>query len=76
MPIFPNKVFDALKWIVMVFIPAVTTAFVGLDGIFGWGYGDIVAKCSAILCTLLGSLLGISSVQYYKDGKIEPPDVE
>ena len=60
----------------MMPIPAVTTAFVGLDGIFGWGYGDIVAKCSAILCTLLGSLLGISSVQYYKDGKIQPPDEE
>lgn len=76
MPIFSNKVFDALKWIVMVMIPACTTAFVGLDGVFGWGYGEIVAKVSAIVCTLLGSLLGISSIQFYKDGKIEPPDEE
>lgn len=42
----PSKSYDALKWIVMVAIPACTTAFVGLDSVFGWGYGEIVAKVS------------------------------
>lgn len=72
-----NKVFDALKWLVLVAIPAFTTAFVGLDAIFGWGYGDIVSKCSVILCTLIGSLLGISTIQYQKqNGVLEPPDFD
>lgn len=62
----PSKLFDVLKWIVMVAIPACTTAFVGLDSVFGWGYGEIVAKVSAIVCTLLGTLLGLSSITYYK----------
>ena len=65
-----DSVYDVLKWVVCICIPAVTTAYVGLDSIFGWGYGDVVAKCSAILCTLLGSLLGISTAQYNKD---KPP---
>lgn len=65
-----DRVYDVLKWVVCICIPAVTTAYVGLDSIFGWGYGDVVAKCSAILCTLLGSLLGISTAQYNKD---KPP---
>ena len=42
---------------------------------FNWGYGDVVAKVSAIICTLLGALIGISTAQYNKDngaGKHEP----
>lgn len=63
----PNKVYDVLKWLVLVCIPAFTTAYVGLDSVFGWGYGDIVAKVSAIVCTLLGALIGISTAEYNKD---------
>ena len=63
--------YDALKWLVLICIPACTTAFVGLDKIFGWGYGEIVAQVSAIVCTLLGALLGISTAQYNKDKYLE-----
>lgn len=66
-----NRVYDVLKWCTLVLIPACTSAFVGLDSVFGWGYGDTVAKVSAIVCTLLGALLGISTAQYNKQ---EPPD--
>ena len=72
----PNNVYDALKWAVMIAIPALTTFYVTLDSIFGWGYGDTVAKVSAALCTLLGSLLGISCVKYYKQSSIEIPEGE
>lgn len=60
----PNKVYDVLKWIVLVCIPALTTAYVGLDALFGWGFGDVVAKVSAIVCALIGSLVGISTAEY------------
>ena len=69
-----SKLFDVLKWVVMVCIPACTTAFVGLDAVFHWGCGEIVAKVSAIVCTLLGTLLGLSSITYYKEQY--PPDGE
>lgn len=62
----PGKVYDVLKWLVLVCIPALTTAYVGLDSVFGWGYGDTVAKVSAIVCTLLGALIGISTAEYNK----------
>jgi hypothetical protein len=65
-----DKVYDILKWIVMVVIPAVTTAYVGLSSIWGWPYADAIAKTSAVVCTLLGALLGISTAQYNKD---QPP---
>jgi uncharacterized protein YqgC (DUF456 family) len=66
-----NSLYDTLKWIVMIVIPALTTAYVGLSGIWGWPYAEEVAKTSAVVCALLGALLGISTAQYNKQ---EPPD--
>ena len=62
-----NKMYDVLKWIVMIVIPALTTAYVGLSSIWGFPYAEEVAKTSAVVCTLLGALLGISTAQYNKD---------
>ncbi len=66
-----NRVYDTLKWCVMIAIPALTTAYVGLSGVWGWPYAEEVAKTSAVICTLLGALLGISTAQYNKQ---EPPN--
>jgi len=63
----PNKVYDILKWIVMICIPALTTAYVGLSAVWGFPYAEEIAKTSAVVCTLLGALLGISTAQYNKD---------
>lgn len=61
-----NKAYDVLKWISMIVIPALATAYVGLAAIWGWPYADEVAKTATVVCTLLGALLGISTAQYYK----------
>lgn len=63
----PDKVYDILKWIVMICIPALTTAYVGLSAVWGFPYAEEIAKTSAVVCTLLGALLGISTAQYNKD---------
>ena len=62
----PNKVYDVLKWIVCIVIPALTTAYVGLSSVWGWPYAESIAKTSAIVCTLLGSILGLSTISYNK----------
>ena len=62
-----GKTYDFLKWITMIVLPALATAYVGLAAIWGFPYADEVAKTTAVICTLLGALLGISSAQYYKD---------
>ena len=63
----PSPVYDALKWIVLVVIPSCTTAYVGLSAVWGWPYAEPIAKTSAIVCSLLGALLGISTIAYNKE---------
>ena len=60
----PDKWYDILKWITMIVIPACATAYVGLAAVWGWPYADEIAKTAAVICTLLGALLGISTAQY------------
>lgn len=67
-----DQLYDVLKWVTLVCIPAFTTAYVGLAAIWGWPYADEVAKTSAVVCVLLGSLLGISTIAYNKEK--QPPD--
>ena len=64
--IIPDKVYDILKWVTMIVIPALATAYVGFAGIWGWPYADEIAKTAAVVCALLGALLGISTAQYNK----------
>ena len=63
----PDKIYDILKWVTMIVLPALATAYVGLAAIWGWPFADEVAKTTAVVCTLLGALLGISTAQYNKD---------
>ena len=60
----PDNVYNILKWVTMICIPALTTAYVGLSAVWGWPYATEIAKTSAVVCTLLGALLGISTATY------------
>lgn len=62
----PNKIYDVLKWFVMIVLPALSTAYVGLAAVWGWPLADEVAKSCSVICVLLGALLGISTAEYNK----------
>ena len=66
-----DKVYNILKWVTMIVLPALATAYVGLAAIWGFPYADEIAKTTAVICTLLGALLGISTASYYKDGEVD-----
>lgn len=61
-----NKVYDALKWIVMIVLPACATLYTMLSGIWGFPYTEEVVGTITAVDTFLGVLLGISTVQYNK----------
>lgn len=66
-----DKVYEVLKWICLILLPALTTAYVGMAAIWAWPYATEVAKTSAVVCALLGALLGISTAEYRRT---QPPD--
>lgn len=64
----PSKVYDVLKWLVVIVIPALTTFYAVLDTrVFNWGYAEAVTTISAALCTCLGVIIGISTAEYNKE---------
>ena len=64
-----NKVYDILKWIAQIVLPALGALYFALAQIWGLPFGEeIVGTITAIDC-FLGAILGISNAQYKK--KIE-----
>lgn len=64
--ILNNKIYDILKWIAQVVLPAFGTLYFALASIWGFPYGEqIVGTITAVDC-FLGALLGISSLNYQK----------
>lgn len=64
-----NKVYDVLKWIALVGLPAITALWLTLANIWGFPYAEAIGATLAAITTFLGALLGISSLQYNKSLK-------
>ena len=64
-----NKVYDILKWIALVVLPALATFYVGLGQIWtNIPYPAQISGTIMLVDALLGTILGISSIQYAKKG--------
>ena len=61
-----NKMYDVLKWIAMVVLPAIATLYFALAGIWGFPYGEEIVGTITAIDAFLGAVLGISSAQYNK----------
>ena len=61
-----NKVYDVLKWVVMIVLPASATLYSLLAGVWGFPYADEITQTITGVATFLGTVLCISSMQYNK----------
>ena len=61
-----NKVYNVLKWIAMIVLPALATLYLGLSQIWGLPYGEEVSATITLIDTFLGTVLMISTNQYNK----------
>lgn len=61
-----DKVYNILKWVAMIVLPAVGTLYSALAGIWGFPYGDQIVGTILAVDTFLGAILGISSATYEK----------
>ena len=64
--ILSDRIYNTLKWIAQLFLPALGTLYFALSGIWGLPYGEQVVGTIMALTTFLGVVLGISTVQYKK----------
>lgn len=61
-----DKVYDVLKWVAQIVLPALGTMYAGLAGIWGFPYGEEVMATILTIDTFLGAILGISNSNYKK----------
>lgn len=65
----PNNIYNVLKWIVVIVLPACGTLYFALAGIWGFPYGEQVVGTITAIEAFLGALIGISTVSYNKEIK-------
>ena len=61
-----NRVYDLLKYITQIIIPAVATLYFALSSIWGLPYGEQIVGTLTAIDAFLGVCLGISTSQYNK----------
>lgn len=62
-----NKVYDWMKWIAQVLLPAMGTLYAALGAALGWGNVDVVVSVIMAVDAFLGALLEGSTAKYNKE---------
>ncbi len=65
-----NKLYDILKWLVIIVLPALATLYAALAAVWAWPDPDQVVTTITAVDTFLGAVLCISTATYNKEGKI------
>lgn len=66
-----NKVYDVLKFIAQILLPALGTLYFALAKIWGFPYAAEVVGTISAVDAFLGALLGISTANYNKLNQAE-----
>ena len=61
-----NKVYNVLKWVAMIVLPALATFYLGLSNVWGLPLGEEFSTTFTLVDTFLGAVLMISTSQYNK----------
>src|ERR1700742_3294146 len=60
----PPKVYDFLKWVALIVLPAATTLVLGLGVLLHWDSATATAGVMTLVDTFLGAVLGKSASNY------------
>ena len=64
--ILSDNVYLILKWVCIIFLPALATLWFALGKIWGFPYLAEVEGTIIAIDTFIGALIGISTIQYNK----------
>lgn len=62
-----DKLYDVLKWVAMLFLPALAVLVKTVFAVWKIPYGDEISTTIMALDAFLGAILGISSNLYKKE---------
>jgi len=62
-----DKVYDTMKWIALIVLPAAATLYKALASTWGWPNAEQIAFTITAIDAFLGAILGVSSLQYNKE---------
>ena len=60
----PDKAYDVLKWLCILGLPALSSMYSTLAGIWGWPFAEQVPQTLSAVGLFLGTVIGISSANY------------
>lgn len=66
-----NKVYDILKKIAQIWLPALASLYFAIAQIWGLPYAEQIVGTITAIDAFLGALLGISTIQYNKQQEDE-----
>lgn len=64
-----NKVYDILKWVALVVLPAIATLYTALAGVWGLPFAEEIPATITAIDLFIGALLGVSTARYNKEVK-------
>lgn len=59
-----DKVYDVLKWMCLIALPALSVLYGVLSGVWGWGYAEEVSTTVNAVVAFVGALIGLSTASY------------
>ena len=62
--IFTNRLYDILKWIALILLPAIATLYGALAGIWGFPFAEQIVYTITAIDAFMGAVLGISTISY------------
>lgn len=61
--ILPNKVYDVLKWVGLIVLPATATATLVIGNAVGWADAGTAATIITAIGTLVGTCIGVTTAK-------------
>ena len=62
-----NSIYQVLKWLCLIALPAASALYAALAGVWGWGYIKEVTITIAAVETFIGALIGLSAASCRKE---------
>ena len=67
----PDKIYNILKWLCLICLPALAVLYFTLSKIWNLPYGAEIPATINAIAVFVGALIGISQISYNKENNLE-----